>query len=63
MITKEKLHEYIDQFPDELTIDELIERLIFVEKLESRIKESLQNDTLEEHTLKKEMEKWFELNG
>ncbi len=63
MITKEKLHEYIDQFPDELSMDELIERLILVEKLESRLKESIQNDTIDEHTLKKEMEKWFELNG
>lgn len=63
MITKEKLREYIDQFPDELSIDELIERLLFVQKLESRINESLQNDTIDEHTLKLQMEKWFELNG
>ena len=35
MITKEKLKEHIDKFPDkEFSIDELIERLIFIEKLE-----------------------------
>lgn len=38
MITKEKLKAHIDQFPeDEISIDELIDRLIFIEKLEKRI--------------------------
>ena len=33
-ITKEKLIKHIDDFPDEITIEEVIERLIFIEKLE-----------------------------
>lgn len=40
MIKKEKLKEHIDKFPDELSIDELIDRLVFIEKLERRIEQS-----------------------
>jgi ubiquinone/menaquinone biosynthesis C-methylase UbiE len=31
MITKEKLQEHISKFPDQISIDELIEKLIFIE--------------------------------
>jgi hypothetical protein len=37
LITKEKLKEHIEKFLDEMPIDELIDRLVFVEKLEIRI--------------------------
>ncbi len=33
MITKRKLKEQIDSFPEQFSIDDLIERLILVEKL------------------------------
>ena len=33
IITKEKLKKHIDDFPDEISIEEVIERLIFIEKL------------------------------
>ena len=56
MITKEKLKKHIETFPDELSIDELIERLIFVEKLEDRIAQSERNETLSEQELKSEMD-------
>jgi hypothetical protein len=59
MITKEKLKSHIETFPDNMSIDELIDRLIFVEKLEKRISESNNGETLSEEDLKKEMEKWF----
>ena len=59
-ITKEKLHKQIDEFPDEISIDEVIERLVMIEKLETRLKESNENDTISEEYLKKEMGQWFE---
>jgi len=58
-ITKEKLHRQIDEFPDEISIDEVIERLIMIEKLEIRKKESEDNETISEDELKNEMDKWF----
>ena len=58
-ITKEKLQQQITQFPDEITIDEVIERLIMLEKIGSRIEESERDETIEESELKEEMQKWF----
>ncbi len=60
MITKEKLKKHIEQFPDEMSIDELIDRLIFVEKLENRIEQSKIGETITEEELKAEMGEWFE---
>lgn len=60
MITKERLKEHIDKFPEnEFSIDELIERLIFIEKLEERISISKNSgSTISEAEVKKEFGKW-----
>jgi len=58
-ITKEKLQKQIDEFPDEISIDEVIERLIMIEKIETRIQESENNETISENDLKNEMQEWF----
>lgn len=61
MITKEKLQSYINEFPDEISIDDLIDRLVFIEKLEKRIKISENGEDLIDHKdLKNEVEKWLE---
>jgi len=59
MITKEKLKSYINDMPDEMSIDELVDRLVFIEKLENRIKESESGDLINEEDVKSDMEKWF----
>lgn len=41
-------------------MDEVIERLIMLEKIETRKQESDNNETIEEDELKEEMKKWFE---
>ena len=60
MISKEKLKEQIDKFPEsEISIDELIDRLVFIEKLEKRISLSEnKKGLLSEDEVKKEIEKW-----
>lgn len=58
-ITKEKLQKQIDEFPDEISIDEVIERLIMIEKIETRIQESQNNETISEDDIKNEMQEWF----
>lgn len=63
MISKNNLQKYIEDFPEELSIDELIDRLVFIDKLENRIKESENNEVLTDENVKSEMEKWFESNG
>ena len=59
-ITKEKLKQQIEQFPDTISMEEVIERLIMLEKIETRKQESDKNETIEEDELKEEMKKWFE---
>ncbi|HBC02909.1 MAG TPA: hypothetical protein PKH16_06095 [Aequorivita sp.] len=59
MITKSFLKKQIENFPDEFTIEELIERFIFIDKLEKRIEKSKQNDTISEAELETEMQQWF----
>ena len=60
MLTKEKLLAQIESFPENISIDELIDRLIFIEKLENRILESEKEDTISEEELKTIISKWSE---
>jgi hypothetical protein len=59
MITKEKLYKQIESFPDELEIEELIERLLLIDKLEKRKIESDNNNTISEDQLDKEIKGWL----
>lgn len=60
MLTKIKLKEHIDKFPEEFSIDELIEKLILIEKIESGNKQSEDGNIISEGELENEIEKWFE---
>lgn len=60
MITQTKLKEHIEQFPDQISLDELIERLILVEKIENGKIQSENDKVISEKELDKEIETWFE---
>ncbi len=59
MLTKNKLKEQIKSLPENFSIDELIDRLIFVEKIEKGNKQSENKETISESELNNEIEKWF----
>lgn len=59
MLTKAKLKEQIENFPDEFSLDELIERLLFIEKVEFGIQQSENGETISEAELENEIGKWF----
>ncbi|MBE7639788.1 MULTISPECIES: hypothetical protein [Salegentibacter] len=59
MLTKSKLREEIEKLPETFSIDELVERLIFIEKVENGINQSKKGDVISEEQLDKEIEKWF----
>ena len=59
MLTKKRLKEQIDQFPDEFSIDELVERLIFMDKVERSEQQSINNETIPHDKIDSEIEKWF----
>lgn len=60
MITKAKLKEQIDSLPEQFSIDDLVERLILIEKIEKGNQQSKNNETISESELDKEINKWFE---
>ena len=49
-----------NSLPEEFSIDELIERLILIEKIERGNKQSENGDVIADEDLNKEIEKWFE---
>ena len=55
MMTKTKLKQHIENFPDKFSLDELIERLILVEKVELGNQQSEKGDTISEADLDKEI--------
>lgn len=60
MLTKVKLKEQIDNLPEEFSIDELIEKLILIEKIETGNKQSENGEVISEVEIENEIEKWFE---
>lgn len=60
MLTKTRLREQIERFPEEFSIDELIENLILMEKIENGNKQSENGDVISEVEMDNEIEKWFD---
>jgi hypothetical protein len=60
MLTKDKLRKQIEKLPEEFSIDDLIERLILIEKIETGNSQSENGEVISESELQIEIEKWFE---
>jgi hypothetical protein len=61
MISKEKLKKHIDNFPnDQVSIDEVIDRLVFIQKLEKRIAASEEKNSkiYSEEEIKNQINSW-----
>lgn len=58
MITKTRLKEQIEHLPEEFNIDELIDRLLVIEKIERGIRQSDMGEKISEQELDKEIGKW-----
>ena len=59
MLTKTKLIETLDKFPERFTVDELIDKIILIDKIERGNQQSEEEETISEDDLDKEMHKWF----
>ena len=59
MLTKTRLKEQIEKFPDQFSIDELVEKLILIEKIEYGNKQSENGEVITDSELDLEIEKWF----
>jgi len=58
MLTKEKLNKTINNLPDRFTIDELIDQLIFIEKVEEGLKQSDEGKVISNEDVKLMIDKW-----
>lgn len=59
MITKEQLYKQIESFPDKFNIEELIEKLLLIDKIDKRVKESNSDITISEKQLDRDIKEWF----
>lgn len=58
MLTKDKLKQSIDNLPETFTIDELIDQLIFIEKVEEGIHQADQGKVISDEDVKGIIDKW-----
>jgi len=58
MINKERLYKQIDSLPDKMEVEYLIEKLLLIDKIDSRIIESDEGNTVTEEDLDKEIKSW-----
>mgnify|MGYP000966242869 CR=1 FL=1 len=59
MLTKTRLKEQIESLPETFSLDDLVERLIFLEKVENGNQQSMEDKVLPEEKLDNEIAKWF----
>jgi len=60
MITKTKVREALEKFPEEFSIDDLMDKLIVIDKVERARKQSRNGEIISEDELNADIEKCFE---
>lgn len=60
MLTKTKVLEVIKQLPDEFSIDEMVDKMILLEKIEIGLAQSENGQVISNEELDKEIAKWFD---
>ncbi|MFZ1705433.1 MAG: hypothetical protein WAT79_13880 [Saprospiraceae bacterium] len=58
MLTKEVVDEQLKEMPEQFTLDQLIERLLIVDKIQQGLKDVEEGNTLSEEEMDKVMGKW-----
>jgi hypothetical protein len=59
MLSKEKLLETIRQLPDQISIEELFERIIFIQKVELGLHQSKEGQIHSTEDARKKLDKWL----
>ena len=59
MLSKTILLEQIEKLPEKFSLEDLIEKLILIDKIESGIKQSENGEVIPELKMENEIEKWF----
>ncbi len=59
MLTKEKLHQTIDVMPDNLTLEQVIEELILLDKIDQGLKDADEGKVFTTDEVKAKLNKWL----
>ena len=59
MITKSQLKAQIEKFPEEFSIDQLIDHLILMEKIGRGVEQSEKNHVISDSEMDNEIDSWF----
>lgn len=60
MLTKEKIRQTLDTLPDNLTIDQVIDRLIMLDKVEQGLNHVKDGNVYTTEEVKARLTKWLE---
>lgn len=59
MITKTQLIQTLDKMPEEMTIDQLVDQLIFIEKVQQGLEDSSEGRVNNKDQAREKLGKWF----
>ena len=59
MLTKEKLKKSIDTLPDNLTVDQVIDQIIMLDKIEQGLKDVEDGNVYSTDVVKEKLNKWL----
>lgn len=55
---KQKVMESIDKLPPDASMDEIIERIYFIHKVETGLKQSEEGDLVDHEEVRKKIDEW-----
>lgn len=59
MLTKEKIISGIQKLPDSVTIDEVLDHIVLLEKIENGLDQADKGQVLSEEEMDEKINKWF----
>jgi predicted transcriptional regulator len=59
MLTKEKVKKTIDRLPDSFTLDQVVEELVVLDKIEKGLKEVEEGKVYSTQQVKDQLKKWL----
>ena len=58
-MTKDSLTHLVEQLPDTFSLEDVLDRIILLAKIERGLEQSNQNETLTQNEVKQRLAKWF----
>ncbi|MCG2591096.1 hypothetical protein [Rhodohalobacter sulfatireducens] len=59
MISKKNVIQGLEKLPDHFSIDDLLDQLLLIEKVELGLQQSKNNETVSTEEAKKKLDKWL----